>query len=62
MRRLLNLDRIWSGAKAEAATSLSSFGERLSRDLPEKCPFGIEDLVKIKTSEEFVDCYRINRL
>ena len=45
MRRKIDMQRIWRGAVKVAAATLEAHEGQLARNLPESCPFVLEDMV-----------------
>ncbi len=44
MRQLIELDRVWKAAKARADAALDEHGDALLPELPQACPFSLDDL------------------
>jgi hypothetical protein len=44
MRQLIELDRVWKAAKARADAALDEHGDGLLPELPQACPFSLDDL------------------
>jgi hypothetical protein len=44
MRQLIELDRVWRAARARADASLDEHGDALLPDLPQACPFSLDEL------------------
>lgn len=45
MRRLIDIDELWSDARGEAEAALAEWGDALPRGLPARSPLSIEELV-----------------
>ena len=45
MRQLVDLDRAWRVAKQLAATDLKRYGISLPKELPDRCPFTLDELL-----------------
>jgi hypothetical protein len=45
MMQLMSLDEIWDVAKARADAALDNHGDALVAELPERCPFSLDELL-----------------
>ena len=45
MRQLIEMQKLWQGARKAAAASLRGHGARLAADLPEECPFSLDEII-----------------
>ena len=54
MRQLVNMDRLWRSAAREARRDLDEHGERLSRQLPDRSPFTLDELLDASDADAIV--------